>query len=786
MTDVREATDDLLAEKPALESDLRELLAIDERADSWTFDEVPLDSGAFGELVSRDIVAKNGDEYEVADLHAVRASLDGDNEAATGGESGGGLELPSFSLPSVSRAEAGGLGAVFGFLVLMRTYIFPSVFRGEHVVLPSNDPYYYRYWVEQLAANATGVFDFGVLSELPGAVARGEPLMVATLWWVTNLFGGVDAAGWVLAWYPVVSALIVGLLVYAMAVRVTGDRRVGLASVAFLAVIPAFAYRTGLGFADHHAFDYPWLALTALSLVVLADVDREGLRKAETWLAAGALGVAVAGQVMAWEAGPLLIGALGVYTAVRAAADVQADQSSLVGNAPILGGLAFASVLSHLAHTGFGWQTDIVTYAPVLLLVGVATVSVVSEGIRYAEMPAFVLGATEVAGVLGGLVFLQTFLPDYWAKLSSRTSYLLFRSGPAETNSLFAGGPTGFFLGPILEMGFAWVFALPMLVLASWRAYKRDRRAWLVVCTYGWYFLVLAALQRRFVGELAPFAAVLAGYAFVVVAAKLDVTRVPVFDEDRNARATDGGHSLGFPDRSTITALAVLFLFVSSAGAMQTAVRHEQVKIADDKFQASVWMDGYAEDRSWECPENYVLTKWGRNRMYNYFVNRESKSYVFANRHYEAFLSSQDPESQYREMNDRVRFVVTKDLDQNVPPDFTYARLHHRFGSAGSDGAPGVGHYRAVYASDDGSLKVFTLVPGANVTGTATPNETLTVSTRVEIEDTQFEYRRQVKVGPNGNFSVTVAHPGTYEVGEQTVTVGKETVQKGGNVTVGA
>jgi dolichyl-diphosphooligosaccharide--protein glycosyltransferase len=231
MTDVREATDDLLAEKPALESDLRELLAVDERADGWTFDEVPFDSGTFGELVSRDIVAKDGDEYEIADPTAVRASLDGDSEVASEGKQSR-LELPSVSLPSVSRAEAGGLGAALAFLVLMRTYIFPSVFRGEYVVLPSNDPYYYRYWVGRLAANATAVFDLSVLSALPGAVAKGEPLMVATLWWVTNLFG-VDAAGWVLAWYPVVSALVVGVLVYAMAVRVTGDRRVGLASVAF-------------------------------------------------------------------------------------------------------------------------------------------------------------------------------------------------------------------------------------------------------------------------------------------------------------------------------------------------------------------------------------------------------------------------------------------------------------------------------------------------------------------------------------------------------------------------
>ncbi len=786
MTDVREATDDLLVEKPDVESGLRELLAVDERQDGWTFDEAPFDSGTFGELVSRDIVIKDDDGYEIADPPAVRASLDG--EEPTGDDRAAeGFELPSLSLPSVSRQEAGALGAALAFVLLMRTYIYPSVFRGEYVVLPSNDPYYYRYWVEQLAANATGVFDLSVLSGLPGAVAKGEPLMVATLWWFTNLLGGADAAGWVLAWYPVVSALVVSVFVYTIAVRVTDDRRVGLASVAFLGIIPAFAYRTGLGFADHHAFDYPWLALTALSLVWLADVDRESLGEAGTWLATGALGVGVAGQVMAWEAGPLLIGVLAVFVAVRVATDVRTDRSSLVSNAPILVGLALATVLAHLAHTGFGWHTDIVTYAPALLLVGVAVVSLVGEGVRKTGMPAFVLGASEVAGALSSLVLLQILLPNYWEKLSSQTSSLLFHSRAAETNSIFAGGTTGFFLGPILEMGFAWVLGLPMLVLVSWRAYQRDRLRWLVVCTYGWYFLVLAALQRRFVGELAPFVAVLAGYTFVVLAAKLDVIHAPVFGESRTARATDGGR-LGLPDRSTVTAVAVLFLFVSSAGAVQTAVRHEQVKIADDKFEAAVWMDNYAETQEWEYPQNYVLSKWGRNRMYNSFVNGESEGYGFARQRYEKFLSSKNPEAQYREFGDSVGFIVTKDLNlrRKAPKQLNYARLHKRFGSAGANGASGAGHYQAVYASEDGSVKVFTLVPGANLTGTAAANQTLTVSKSVEIEGASFEYRRIVDVGADGRYSVTVPYSGTYSVGSRTVRVPESAVENSGNVSVGA
>ncbi|NEU55661.1 STT3 domain-containing protein [Halorussus sp. MSC15.2] len=786
MTDVREAADDLLAEKPDLEPDLRDLLAVDERADGWTFDDVPLDSGTFGELVSRDIVAKDGDEYEIADPPAVRASLDGETTNAES-DVGDGPTLPSVSLPSVSRVEAGAFGAALAFVVLLRTYVFPSVFRGDYVVLPSNDPYYYRYWVEQLSAEATGVFDFSVLSGLPGAVGKGEPLMVGALWWLTNLFGGADAAGWVLAWYPVVSSVVVATLAYAMAVRVTDDRRVGLAAVVLLATIPAFAYRTGLGFADHHAFDYPWLVLTALSLVWLADVDREDLSDTRTWLVAGVLGVAVAGQVLAWEAGPLLVGALGVYVASRAAVDVRADQSPLVASAPILGGLALASLLSHLAHTGFGWHTDIVAYSPVLLLVGVLAVSLLGEGVRRADMPAFVFGTGVVAGGLAGLVILQTVLPAYGSKLIEQVDYLLFKSGPAETQSIFAGGPSGFLVGPILELGFAWLLAVPMLVLASLRAYRQRHRPWLVVCTYGWYFLALATLQRRFVGELAPFAAVLAGYAFVAFVAKLDLTTPPTFGGKANKRGqTEPTSSLELPDRSTITAVAVLLLFVTSAGAAQTAVRHEQVKIADDKFRSSVSMNEYAEQRGQEYPENYVLTKWGRNRVYNYFVNGQSRSYGFALQHYESFLAAKNPVAQYEKLRERVGFVVTTDLDLNrIPKDSNYARLHQRHGSAGG-GASGAGHYRMMHVSGDGSVKAFALVPGANLTGTASANGTVSVSNTVEVDGTKFVYRRNAEVGPDGTFSVTVSYPGTYRIGNQTVTVSESAVENGGNVSVGA
>ena len=58
--DVRE----LLAERPDLEPAVKAVLAADA---PWTFHDVDVDSGAFGELVASGVVERTDDGYRVAD-----------------------------------------------------------------------------------------------------------------------------------------------------------------------------------------------------------------------------------------------------------------------------------------------------------------------------------------------------------------------------------------------------------------------------------------------------------------------------------------------------------------------------------------------------------------------------------------------------------------------------------------------------------------------------------------------------------------------------------------------
>jgi len=659
------------------------------------------------------------------------------------------------------------------------------VFRDGAVVLSGNDPYYYRYWVEQALAESGGRFDFSSLATMSNTVQTGEPLLVTVLWLFSSLFGGdATAAGWVLAWYPVVAAVVTAGVLYLLTVRVTGDRRIALAAVLLLAVTPAHAMRTSLGFADHHAFDYVWLLLTAYALARLERTavlpgrfggdsdDRAADRKRENgpawretgqWATAGGLGLAVTGQVLAWDASPLLLAPLGLYVAVRVLDDVRAGRSPVDTQAPLAGGVALGALLVHLVHTRVGWHSDTVAYAPALLLVGVVGVLGVGELAHRLDRSALELGGVEVAGAVVGVVGFRALFPAYWAEALDGLGRLTRRDSIAEVQSLLSGDAFGW----LLLFGFVLVLAVPYLAWASRRAYFGDRE-WLVPAVYCWYFFGLAVFQVRFAGQLAMFAAVFAGLGFVHLAAVVDIAKRSPFD--------DGGTpvSLSLPDGQTAGYLVLLFLLVGSLSLVQVPVKTGQVTTDEESYRAAAWMNEYAEEQGWEYPENYVFSQWGQNRMYNYFVNGESQSYSFAQNNFADFVASTDGPRWYERLNGRIGFVVLTDDQSGQLSNELFGQLEGQ-----SDSESDLSHYKTVYVSDDGERRVFTLVPGAQLTGPVESNTTFTVSTDVTIDGSSYTYSRRVSTGSNGIYSLTVPYAGEYRIRGSTIRVSESDVLNG-------
>ncbi|MFD1585879.1 STT3 domain-containing protein [Halorientalis brevis] len=770
MTDERDVAT-VLAERPELESALESIRSVDDAHETWTYDDLSIDSGTFGEVVSEGLVEKTGDGYRLPDT--TRRALDG--EVETDKEQSPGLSLPAFDVDS--RA-AGALAGALALVVLFRTvFSYGDVFRNGDVVLSGNDPYAYRYYVEQMLAGTGGGFELAVLSEMPSA--KGEPFMIATLYSLSSLIGdGASAAGTVLAWYPVVSAFVTGLIVYLLAVKLTDDRRVGLASVVFFATTPAHAMRTSLGYADHHAFDYPWLALTALALVMLARRDETDLRDPWTWAVGLGLGIGVAGQILAWENGPALVFPLALYVGLVVLQDVRADRSPLESNAPLLGGLAVAAALTQLAHSQFGWHTDFVAFTPILLFVGAAGALAVAEATSRLGLSVGVLANVEIIGAVGGLIGAQFVVPTFWADLTRRLDRFFGLRGIVETKALITGDMMWFVL-----LGFVLFLALPPLVWASRRAVDGSK-SWLAASVYAWFFILLGAFQIRFVGELATFTALFAGFGFVWLAHVVDLTDAPTaFEAGTATTARDGGEEppqLRIPTLREAGTIFVLFLLVGGVGIFQVPIKTDQLTISDEAYGTAAWMDEYAVGQNLTYPDNYVTSRWGRNRMFNYFVNGESRSYQFAQNNHETLFVESDGEAWYQKHGDRVGFIVTEPL--KTDKGTLHSRLRNVYGSK-TKNYDGLAHYQAVYVSPSDEYKVFRLVPGARINGTAAPNQATIVEKEIEISGASFTYRRLVKTDRTGSYAVRMPYPGEYTIWNKTATVSQRNVTNGETVT---
>jgi dolichyl-diphosphooligosaccharide--protein glycosyltransferase len=794
MNDLRDSTAELVEDRPEIESDLETLLAVDAEADTWEFQDIPLDSGDFGEVVSRGIVEKHDGEYRIADREAVKSALESDTDGTDTSDSGeddatetGALaSSPSVSLgrivPSTDPRTVLALSGGLLLVTVFRLVPYSAVFRNGDIVLYPNDPYFYRYWIDQVTGLASGVTDFGAFTTIPYNIARSEPLLVATTSWFAELLGGgAQASGMILALYPPIAGVITGGLVYLLGRKVTDDRRVAVAAVVLLAITPMHAFRTGLGFGDHHAFDYIWLGVTAVGLVSVLAADRES-EDSRNWGGALVLGLGIAGQSLAWEAGPVLSIPVGIVAVLVAVSAVRADRSPLSDGLSLLAGTGIGAAVTGVVHLTIGWQTNVVGLAPTLLFIGVLGTTLLAEaGRRQALSTRTILGAEIGLGVVGA-VGVAVLVPEAIELLVNRTKFLFFTEGISETASL-TSGQLGAIVGPVYNFGLVFLLAIPYLLWATRKAYRSHSPRWLALSTYAWFFLALALVQVRFAGQLGLFLTPFAGLAFVHAAAWVDVARTPgPFAGEDPTPSADGGkrRSFEWPGTRTVAYFAVFWLILATPGMAVSLGYVSNATFDDGRYGATDEMRTYATTHSLEYPDDYVLSRWDTNRLYNYFVSGESQSYQYARSQYPELLRAGDPAEWYDRYSDRIGFLAVDRGYVNGSAGYLYERLISDYGSATGD-QPGLAHYRAIFDRD--GILAYRLVPGATITGQAAPNATLSVSTNVSIPGAEFTYTRVVRTDASGNYSIRVAYPGEYAVGDRTVAVSEAAVEGGESVT---
>jgi len=664
------------------------------------------------------------------------------------------------------------LTAALALLVAVRLIPFGSVFRGADVVLLSNDPYVFLYLVERALTE-------GAISRAnPDIFWRGEPLLIWTLAFFSLLLGGVEQADFVLAWYPVVTALLSGVLVFVLTRTLTDDVRMALASVVVLAVTPLHVSRTALGFADHHAFDYFWLILTATALVWL--VVRTDAERRRRWQVGAVLGLAVAGQTLAWQASPLMMVPTAIGVGIGAVVLVRTEEPTRA-LAPVVGGFGLAALLVQPVHQLLHWQSTVVAGTPVLLFFGGLVLLGLVEFVdrRGGSWPMLLVGelATLAIAVVALVLVAPGFVEEAVTLATDFGAYVerLQGSGIGETTPITAAfGPL---IGPLILLGFGIFLGLPAAVWGLVHGWREREAGWFVLATYVGWFFVLAFVQRRFAVQLGLFLSVFAGVGFVGFAHWLALLRspVPVRDEPPEEQP------LVPPERERLALLGGLGAVGIGGGALFSGVILSRVTIEESAYRAAAWMREYAADRDWNYPQNYVLAAWGRVRMFNYFVNGEARQYVYAREHYEDFIFGTDTEGWYEEFRNRVGFLVTRERD-GAAAFHVQTRLHRYYGGD-SRRTDGVDHFRAMWESDDGGVKVFTLVPGVTLTGRSSGDEPPSFSTQVTLAGSgrTFTYSRQAEPRDDGTFTVNLPHPGEYTVKgrDESLTVDEDAVMGG-------
>ncbi|MFP8953879.1 MFS transporter [Natrialbaceae archaeon A-arb3/5] len=790
---IAEATAAFLAERDDGERALETVLAVDSASETWTFDDVSVDSGTFGELVSRGLVEKVDGEYRVSDPDVVEATIAGEEVESDSRSDGGMLDEWTIDLGVWGdRRALAGLAGALAVLFVMRMLNYRSVFQGEHAVSPANDPYHYRYWMESLLAESDGVTDFGVIADLPGGPDT-RPLTHSVHWFFAELLGGDQwAADMVAAWLPVVATLALGVVVFWLAVVVTDDVRVGLASVILLALAPVHAVYAGLGFLEHRLHQYLWLGVTLLTLSWLAvdlarrreaepsvdDAVREHLSSGWTWVAALGLGVSLAFTAHSWSGSVLTFIPLSAYVALKVAVDVRDGVPPALANAPLAVGIGIGGVIAASLHVFWDWHEPHAGLFPLVVAFGAVGVIALGECWRRVEWP--VAGLVASQGVLAavGLLAFRTLRPADWSRLQSRADDLLAREGYLESVSLFAFDQ-GVIFGPMSQIGIGFYVGIAVLGWACWVVSRRYEPAWLLLSVYTVFWIVLAAYQVRFAAQLTIPLSVLGGVGLVALLSWVDLARVPRpfrSDEPSPSVAADGGEdepSIIFPDDSSKAGFMLgVALLVCGMSLIFVPSLSAQVTHDDAQLDAALAIDEHAEEHDREWRDNAVFSSMGDNRMYNYFVSGESQDYYYVDSWYWDFVQADDPDDWADQLDGNFGYVIANE-DDGLPAE-----------QLGAGGERALSHYQLLHLSEDEDVAAFVLVDGATITTTAESGENVTVETDVNAAGESFTYDREVQADDEGTVAVTVPYAGEYAVGDETVEVTETDVYDGTGVSV--
>ena len=701
----------------------------------------------------------------------------------------------------------------FSAALLVRILSWPAVFTDQGTRLVGPDAHYHLRRILWTVENFPEVLkrDFYV-----GFPAGGEPIWtpffeqaIAWIAWLGVGPGHPQAVERLAVWVPPLLGATTVAATYLMGQRYFG-RRVGGIAAAFVCLLPAPLHYSQIGFVDHHAAAALAVAGLLAAQLSFASPQRPGLG------AAIVTGIAIGASLLVWPGTLLQVALVQAWMLVAVVSANDATSACRrAGDATVAHGTAFLLVAPFAigrTWTVWGDASPVVLSNFQPLWLGLPTLGFGACALAWrsaSSVPtgrrAAFLAATVVAPLVATLS-----LPNMRGGIEDALAWFFrdesFQAVVAESLPLFSRDGS-FTLQPAQRILTPLFYALPVMLylLVTTRRRRNSHRIVALWCAVSFAATVA---QQRFANSLAvPWA--------LAIACSLDL----VFRALEN-RASALRWTLALA--ATLAGLVVFTpLVVPLLRAGSTSERalsgedvfaREAVSGHESLVAAGSWLADHSPPTAgWLSPGDRpaygVLTAWGDGHVLRYVAQRPTvqdnfgddvgdEGFEAAERYFAA--ASERPALEIARAQ-QIRYVLVREAGSGHAPE-PYAarsmlvRLHRLRGTAESlrqEGSPvfvpALSHHRLIYESpvqgrEPGRFKLYEIVAGARVAGTAPAGEVVEATLDLQGENGQrFQYRTYDRSDGQGRYELRLPYP-TEGFASQFSAASPYTLRSGGAV----
>ncbi len=679
--------------------------------------------------------------------------------------------------------------------IIIRLFTYLQVFEQGRIVFLETDPYYHMWRVFSYIGIFPETFLFDPYINYPyGATVGWPPLFDQGIALVSIIAGFgkpdihiVELTG---AFMPVMLGIFSVIAVYYIAKEIFNER-IALYSSILLAVMPAHAQVSFLGFTDHH------IAEVLLSVLAYLFFLRS-LRGSHRYAILSGIFIGI--SLLTWIGAPIFIGILLSYSVLQFILDKKSDVSSnyIVTTGTISFSVALLIMLVFYLWTP--WQQIITTatlsyFQLIYLVISVAlilffgTISSFMKRQKWYFYPILI-------GILTIflLLLLSLSIPSFYQSISGGIGYLL-RDAPvlkqiSEAQPLFYTYD-GTFLGWQWDKNPVWysfTFSFYVAIIGfAWFLYSHRKgidNGKLFFATWTLLNLTLALFQRRFTYMLAINIAILVGF-FIY----------EILEKTRSSRSHN---------KMMTFAVSIIFIFVLFIPniAVSYELSGSPPKPSDDWYDSLVWLKENTPDTG-NNPQYGIMTWWDYGNWVLYISKRpvvannfqiggdEAAKFYVADNETLANSIMDTRKARYVVVDRRMglnKFTqgnqlvimgtffaiagfadkdITQYLDNNNLPNgkyfqTMYARMHVLDGN-------GLRNYRMIFESNETNpdlfnkparnIKFYEYLKGAKISGNASPGKIVSISATITTNQKRsFDYIQETNADATGYFEFIVPY----------------------------